>query len=183
MNWNQYLELSEKTLSSEFHIDKKSEVILHSVMGILTELDELLENYDKELDTINVVEEIGDVLFYLAILGREWGIDFPHLQVKEKAQDPKEIILNLIKNSCKLLDILKKKIYYNKPINEEIFVSLTKIIILNVADYMNYYDIDMEKSFEININKLKARYGDKFSSDSAINRNLELEREILEGKK
>ena len=34
--------------------------------------------------------------------------------------------------------------------------------------------------FDININKLKARYGDKFSSERAINRDLETEREILE---
>lgn len=182
MNWNQYLELSEKTLSREFHTDEKVEVLLHSVMGILTELDELLENYDKEFDGVNALEEIGDVLWYCAILGREWEIDFPTLQVKEKAKDPQKIIINLVKTTCKLLDILKKKIYYNKPINEEIFVSLVKIIMLNVADYMSYYDIDVEKSFEVNINKLKARYGEKFSSENAINRNLEVEREILEGK-
>lgn len=180
MNWNQYLELSEKTLSREFHTDEKVEVLLHAVMGILTELDELLENYDRGFDSVNVLEEIGDVIWYFAILGREFGIDFPNLEIKEKAKEPQKIIINLIKNSCKLLDILKKKIYYNKPISEEVFVSLTRIISLNIADYMNYYDIDVEKSFEVNINKLKARYGEKFSSENAINRNLEVERQILE---
>ena len=53
---------------------------------------------------------------------------------------------------------------------------------LDVSDYMNNYDIDIEKSFDVNIDKLKARYGDKFSSEKAINRDLETERNILEGK-
>jgi hypothetical protein len=46
--------------------------------------------------------------------------------------------------------------------------------------YMNHYSIDIKESFDINIKKLKARYGEKFSSDKAINRDLETERKILE---
>ena len=49
-----------------------------------------------------------------------------------------------------------------------------------IQDYMNHFNINLEDSFDININKLKARYGDKFSSERAINRDLETEREILE---
>ena len=33
-----------------------------------------------------------------------------------------------------------------------------------------------------NIDKLKARYPDKFSQEKALNRNLDKERDILEGK-
>jgi mRNA-degrading endonuclease RelE of RelBE toxin-antitoxin system len=47
---------------------------------------------------------------------------------------------------------------------------------------MNCYNIDIHKSFDINIEKLKERYGDKFSSEMAINRNLDAERQILEKK-
>lgn len=39
-------------------------------------------------------------------------------------------------------------------------------------------DFDTEQ--RKNIDKLKARYGDKFSSEAAINRDLDKEREILE---
>jgi hypothetical protein len=47
---------------------------------------------------------------------------------------------------------------------------------------MNVYDINIQNSFDVNIAKLKARYGEKFSSERAINRDLETERNILEGK-
>jgi hypothetical protein len=46
--------------------------------------------------------------------------------------------------------------------------------------FCNVNDIDVKSILDTNIQKLKARYGEKFSSDRAINRNLEKERMILE---
>ncbi len=76
---------------------------------------------------------------------------------------------------------MKKKIYYNKPVDEYTFKTITNLVMLDLSDYMNTYDIDIQKSFDVNIAKLKARYGEKFSSEKAINRDLETERNILEG--
>jgi NTP pyrophosphatase (non-canonical NTP hydrolase) len=183
MNWSEYLELSEKTLSSQFHCEDKEQRLLHAVIGILTEVEELLDNHiGDEQDSINMLEEIGDVTWYLAIIGREMDLDYPQLIVKTKNNDPMKLVLKIVKNTCKLLDIMKKKIYYNKPIDENLFKTITNLVMLDVSDYMNTYDIDIEKSFDVNISKLKARYGEKFSSEKAINRNLETERNILEGK-
>ena len=47
-----------------------------------------------------------------------------------------------------------------------------------IADYLQ---IDFEEILESNINKLKHRFPDKFSSEKALNRDLEGERKILEG--
>ncbi|MDB4330347.1 nucleoside triphosphate pyrophosphohydrolase family protein [bacterium] len=93
--------------------------LLHGVVGIITEAGEMTEQlyahmYDKkELDEVNIAEEIGDLFWYCAIICDTVGISFESL---------------------------------------------------------------MEK----NIEKLRARYGDKFSSDKAINRDLDTERNILE---
>jgi hypothetical protein len=81
-----------------------------------------------------------------------------------------------------LLDPLKKKLFYNKPIDLEKFKITSSLLMLNISDYVNFYDINLEECFEKNIAKLKARYGEKFSSEMAINRDLETERNILEGK-
>ena len=48
--------------------------------------------------------------------------------------------------------------------------------------YCYQYNTNIGDILDKNIAKLKARYGDKFSSDRAINRDLETERTILEGK-
>jgi len=183
MNWNEYLELSEKTLSTQFNCDEKEQKVLHAVIGILTEVEELLDNHIGETqDFTNILEEAGDITWYLAIIGREYQLDYPQLLVRTKNEDPMKLVLKIIKNTCKLLDMMKKKIYYNKPIDENLFKTITHVVMLDLSDYMNVYDINIQNSFDINIAKLKARYGEKFSSERAINRDLETERNILEGK-
>jgi len=58
---------------------------LHAVMGCATEAGELVDAYKKTvfygkpLDTVNVKEEIGDILWYLAILCREHGWSFEEI--------------------------------------------------------------------------------------------------------
>ena len=183
MNWKEYLELSEKTLSTQFHCEEREQRLLHAVIGVLTEVEELLDNHiGEEQDITNMLEEAGDITWYLAIIGREMDLDYPQLVVKTKNDNPMKLVLKIVKNTCKLLEMMKKKLYYNKPIDENLFKTITTLVMLDVSDYMNTYDIDIEKSFDVNIDKLKARYGDKFSSEKAINRDLETERNILEGK-
>ena len=183
MNWKEYLELSEKTLSTQFHCEEREQRLLHAVIGVLTEVEELLDNHiGEEQDITNMLEEAGDITWYLAIIGREMNLDYPQLVVKTKNDNPMKLVLKIVKNTCKLLDMMKKKLYYNKPIDDNLFKTITTLVMLDVSDYMNTYDIDIEKSFDVNIDKLKARYGDKFSSEKAINRDLETERNILEGK-
>jgi len=182
MNWKEYLELSEKTLSTQFNCEEKEQRVLHATIGILTEVEELLDNHiGDSQDITNMLEEAGDITWYLAILGREYQLDYPQIIVKEKNGDPMKLVLKIIKNTCKLLDMMKKKIYYNKPVDEYTFKTITNLVMLDLSDYMNTYDIDIQKSFDVNIAKLKARYGEKFSSEKAINRDLETERNILEG--
>jgi NTP pyrophosphatase (non-canonical NTP hydrolase) len=79
------------------------------------------------------------------------------------------------------LDVIKKHIYYGKPID---FVNLAE----EIGDLLWYCGIacdalgvSLEDVMQKNIEKLAARYPDKFSEDKAINRNLSVERNILEG--
>jgi NTP pyrophosphatase (non-canonical NTP hydrolase) len=182
MTWNEYLTLSEKTLSTEFHHDEQTRNLLHAVTGVLTEIDELLDNNVGDEDIVNVEEEVGDLLWYCAIIGRELQIDYRQLIVSKKFLDPQESILKITKLSLKLLDPLKKKLFYNKPIDFENFKTIASLLMLHISDYVNFYDINIEQCFDKNIAKLKARYGDKFSSEMAINRDLQTERNILEGR-
>lgn len=120
MDIKNYLTESKKTLSEQFHAgDAKTQKLLHAAIGLATEGGELLDQmkkvvyYGKELDCTNIKEELGDLMWYMAIMLRE-------------------------------------------------------------------LDLDFEDVLEVNINKLKARYGDKFNVESALNRNLDKERKILE---
>ena len=186
MNWNEYLELSEKTMSKEFFSDdKKDQFLLHAVMGVLTEVEELIQNDKKENpDSVNLLEEVGDITWYLAILGREVGVNwrpsYGSIWGLNDSNEDEDHLLNIVEYSCSLLDFLKKKLFYNKPINEEVFSQKTQMLFDSVSCYLSANSLDPSKVFEINIAKLKARYGEKFSTERAINRDLETEREILE---
>lgn len=181
MEWNEYKILAEKTLSTEFHCDKNDELLLHAVIGILTEMEELLENHSGSEDDVNRGEELADIFWYISIISRKYDIQIPPT-VSSSIDNPFEICINIIKVTLKMLDFLKKKLYYNKAINEDLLTTYTNEVIALISVYASIYNIDIPSILETNIAKLKARYGDKFTSERAINRDLETERIILEGK-
>lgn len=125
MQSKEYISNAIKTESTDFtSMDKRLsddglKRLLHAGIGLSTEAGEFLDAlkkhifYGKELDKVNLAEEIGDLFWYLAIASDELNIDF-------------------------------------------------------------------ESVMERNIQKLKARYGEKFSEEKAEDRNLNVERNILE---
>ena len=91
------------------------------------------------------------------------------------------MLIKLLYSQCSLLqDLVKKYLAYNKEINS----SVEKSILYNIEGILiaiyNLYGISCEEYMEKNILKLKARYPDKFENTLALNRNLEVERNILE---
>lgn len=54
--------------------------LLHAMMGINTENGELQDQfkkyvfYGKELDEVNLIEEVGDLMWYVALLCSELGV-------------------------------------------------------------------------------------------------------------
>lgn len=183
MQWEEYLELSEKTLSTEFHIkeDEKLQRVLHGIIGLATEIEELLDNYTTSMDEINMLEELGDLTWYLAIIHREYPKGKRTI-IRQEPLDAFNCVIMLNKNVLKLLDMMKKKIYYNKDINVQIFDDLVLLVEDDIHWLANHYGLKVEDICQVNIDKLKARYGEKFSSERAINRDLDTERNILEGK-
>jgi len=61
--------------------DPKAESLLHAAIGVSGEAGELLDAikkhwaYNKPLDTLHIVEELGDLEFYLEALRQGLGID------------------------------------------------------------------------------------------------------------
>lgn len=178
MEWNEYKQLSEKTLSTEFHCGKQVENLLHGVIGVLTELEELLSWNDE----VNKKEEVADVFWYIALLDRELNIGLEITKFEKEFTQIKNqaLIVQALKQSCTLLDYLKKKIYYNKDISINDFSKMTENLFGTMCVFCHHNDINIQNILDTNIEKLKARYGEKFSSDKAINRNLDKERLILE---
>lgn len=85
--------------------------------------------------------------------------------------------------SAEFSDMLKKHIFYGKPIDRVNLAEELGDQLWYVAMALRALGTDFETVMERNIAKLKARYPQKFTEELAENRDLETERAILEGKK
>ena len=79
-----------------------------------------------------------------------------------------------------LLDAIKKHVYYGKPLDEVNIFEEIGDLFWYLAILSDELGFDFEKIMAKNIDKLQARYKDKFSEESAINRNLNKERSTLQ---
>lgn len=79
MKWKDYLRDSARTCAS---LGDKVADNLHMVLGMVTEVAELADAlkkalaYGKQVDWVNVEEEIGDLMWYVANFCRINGLDF-----------------------------------------------------------------------------------------------------------
>lgn len=78
MNIQDYQKLAGRTLP---RLSNEQEDIQHMLFGMMTELGELVDSYKKhyaygkELDMINVIEEMGDIMWYWAGMCTITGIN------------------------------------------------------------------------------------------------------------
>lgn len=78
MKINEYVKWTENTCAT---LDTRKEDIVHMLFGIITEAGELTDifkkslAYGKEVDWVNVNEELGDLMFYIASFCRINGIN------------------------------------------------------------------------------------------------------------
>jgi NTP pyrophosphatase (non-canonical NTP hydrolase) len=77
-------------------------------------------------------------------------------------------------------DALKKSLFYGKPLDIVNLKEELGDLMWYMAIAMDELDTNFTKEGDRVINKLKTRYPDKFTVGKAENRNLELERAILE---
>ena len=88
--------------------------------------------------------------------------------------------IGLSSESGELLDAVKKHLYYGKSLDLVNLKEEAGDLCWFLAILLNRLEISFEEVMEKNIEKLKARYGEKFSEEKAINRNLTNERDMLE---
>lgn len=77
-----------RTLSTQFHIDEHGVTpdLLHGAIGLATEAGEMLDAvkralfYGADLDRTNLVEELGDLEWYMAVIRDALGVDQEEVQ-------------------------------------------------------------------------------------------------------
>jgi NTP pyrophosphatase (non-canonical NTP hydrolase) len=84
--------------------------------------------------------------------------------------------------SGELMDAVKKHILYGKPIDDVNLQEEAGDMFWYCALLADAVGFSFEDTFEKNIAKLQARYPNRFNEKDALVRNLDKERQILEGK-
>ncbi len=91
----EYIQNALRTETKQYRFAATDEVtprIEHAVMGLVTEAGECMDAlkkakmYGKKLDKVNLVEEAGDIMWYLAILADELGVSFEDMWEKNIAK-------------------------------------------------------------------------------------------------
>lgn len=88
--------------------------------------------------------------------------------------------IGLATEAGEFLDALKKHVFYGKELDRVNLREEMGDIFWYCAIIADQLDVEFSEVMERNITKLKARYGEKFSEDKAVTRDLNTERQILE---
>lgn len=184
-------EITEEMIA---RLDKELVDVLHGCLGISGEVSEIHEAFlnvnfcYKSLDTVNLEEEVGDICWYIANISNALNYNANWLRHTTLVEQTKEYALasffvKSIKMSVisgKIVDAVKRKIYYNTDLNKEELCDNVQELIKLVYGMAHSLGVKVETIHSKNIQKLTARYGTKFTEDAAKNRDLDAERKILE---
>lgn len=151
--------------------------LAHMVLGMFSEFEEYINAIEKN-DKVNVSEESADAMWYISNYCTFRGYDLEKI-FEQRMFNGKSYPLNL----SKLQDYVKKYIAYNKIINIEEEKDLLSRLCYNLDHMFANGKVGYKIALDRNIAKLKARFPEKFTEEAALNRNLKLERQILENGK
>ena len=152
--------------------------LLHAAIGLTTEVGELLLAEDG--DDINVKEELGDVLWYAAITTDVFEITFDELlSLAEGENVERDPLKALLEQSSAALDHMKKVCFYGVDLDQVKFGRAVANVIYAVQLIGQDNGWSLSDLQETNIAKLRRRYGEKFTVEAAVNRDISAEMEAV----
>jgi len=207
MTFKEYIKEAIKTNSEASFLCENvkskgiDETILHTIFGLNTEERELGQAYyelsdlmkhpgateeDLKQKFLNIVEELGDIFWYIAIA-------MHHLNVEPQPSPDAnpDVVMPAI---SEWLDKAKRTLFYGADFDVEGFKQFlidvegaVEILAKDIAGHDMPFDMSMiDKNdpvgsvLEANVKKLRARYGEKFDSKKALERDIEQEYKAME---
>lgn len=154
----------------------------HMILGLGDELGEIVNCVGTELkrnpDIVNLKEEIGDSRWYLSNYCNLRDIA-PPIDIVNHLESHRCIEL-IISSIGELTSIVKRFIAYDKDIDRQLEMEAVYNIFSGFDLLEKIYNLSGDEIRQKNIDKLFARYPEKFSNEQAINRDTDAERKVLE---
>lgn len=146
--------------------------IMHAAIGLAGEISGELFTVDSKK---NLIEEGGDIEFYLEALKQQFEPDFVAALAKPFAYNRDMITLgNVVQNlaivSGDILDIAKKSWVYNKPLDRAGLTYDIVLVEMNLDRLFSFFDVTREEVRHANQVKLigpGGRFESGFYSDGA----------------
>lgn len=160
--------------------------LVHAAFGMQTETaefsEEILVSRAKgvDVDVVNLREELGDILWYVAIACDELKLNFTSLVASPKGARGVGADHSITAVVADFTDILKKSIFYGKPLDVTKVSAVLERLVGDISELCGILDTNLEAVVAKVSDKLKTRYPDKFTEESATNRDLDAERKVLE---
>lgn len=158
--------------------------LLHAAMGLSTEVKELFE----ATDSVNIMEECGDFLWYSALMCKVFGLELRDCINMADPQLPSGNPLNWLNQpvviaccASEILDHVKKHIFYGRPIDRLEIAGRLALLLRSVERVLGDAGFTMDDAMARNIHKLRTRFPNCYTDESANNRDLQEERAVLEG--
>ena len=108
-----------------------------------------------------------------------------YAKTRERFQDCKMIdayhgAIGICTESGELLDAYKKYLWYGKKLDLPNILEEVGDLLFYVNAVLKAHNFTFEQAMDINIKKLRKRYGESFSEEKSLKRDLKEERKILE---
>lgn len=156
--------------------------LVHGVLGFCSELEELQEALASG-DTVNIAEEVGDVMWYVYLMAREMRFDLMNSWAPYDVVIAASTLLpidNLYKSASAMCDTMKRRVYYLAPTDTKNLSSRFSLILISLQRICYQHKLSLHECQAKVIRKLAKRYPESFSDLHAANRDLQSERAALE---
>jgi NTP pyrophosphatase (non-canonical NTP hydrolase) len=162
----EYIKLAARTESNGTTLSG-ADRLCHAALGLLTEIVEFQRAKTRE----NRLEELGDTLWYLALIARVLG----HDSFEPFRRSAGDLYSEITEPVADIADVAKRwKFYGSEPDVEKLTVAVS-VIIGSVAGAAERDGVAMDRLAASNIYKLRQRYPDRFTQAAAENRDTEKE--------
>ena len=143
----------------------------------MLKLQELLSSYKPDpRRKEELTDELGDVMWYVAIMCEQIGTDLNDIRRRDKyinidtVGTTKSSLAALATCGGAVADYVKKVVCHGHELDVETLISKINPVYYHVRGVCEQENIHLVHVFQTNIRKLKLRYPDGFSTEDSINR-------------
>lgn len=169
MELGMYLLAAKRTLAPGLS-DK--EVIEMCGLGLIGEIGEVADMYkklfhkkDREIDKAKVLDELGDVAWYIAVLAQHRGLKLIKPTGLMKIEAPASILFSMAEVSGSIAVSLRAYLYEREPFDNHALTFYLCRMLLYIASFAKFLGSDLDTVMFENVEKLKIRHKLTFNSE------------------